>query len=116
MSALQLPKKRVEALDPADLERHLRAHGWEQRREIVGGRVGLFRHPSYPDEVFLPRDKRFVDFALRVGEVLAATAAVEKRTAWEVLEELSAGRPESSANGPPPSGRSRESPTRRPPS
>jgi hypothetical protein len=101
MNPLRLPKDRVDALDPVALESHLRAHGWRERRKASSARVGVFRHPSLPkEEVLLPRDKGFVDYALRVGEVLHALAIVEKRRIWEVLDELS-GRPaDASPNGP----------------
>jgi len=50
----------------------------------------VFGHPSYPaEEIVLPRDKGFVDYALRLGEVLVTLATVEKKTAWEMLEEFS---------------------------
>jgi hypothetical protein len=103
MNSLQLPKERVDVLDPAALESHLRTHGFQERSEASTARIGVYRHPAGPDEdVLVPRDKRFVDYALRVGEVLTALAVVEKRTAWQVLDELSACGGEVSANGPAP--------------
>ena len=100
MNPLRLPKERVQALDPTALESHLRAHGFQERAEASTARVGVFRHPSGPDEdVLVPRDKRFVDYALRVGEVLTTLAVVGKQTAWQVLDELSACGAEPSANG-----------------
>jgi hypothetical protein len=79
----------------------LRAQGWQERAEASSERIGVFRHPSSPEEeILVPRDRRFVDYALRVGEVLTAMAVVENRTAWEVLDELSACGAEASPNGP----------------
>ncbi|MCI0459609.1 MAG: hypothetical protein L0Z62_21885 [Gemmataceae bacterium] len=101
MNPLRLPKERVDSLDPAALESRLRAHGFQERSEASTARMGVFRHPSGPDEdVLVPRDKGFVDYALRVGEVLTALAVVEKRTAWQVLDELSGCGAEVSKNGP----------------
>jgi hypothetical protein len=101
MNPLRLPKDRVDALDPAAVEAHLRAHGFQERAEASTPRIGVFRHPSAPDEdLLVPRDKGFVDYALRVGEALTALATVEKRTAWEVLDELSASGADASPNGP----------------
>jgi hypothetical protein len=55
--------------------------------------VGIYHHPSDPEaEILLPRAKSFIDFALRMSEVLQALAAAEQRKAWEVLEELSTSR------------------------
>jgi hypothetical protein len=90
MNPLRLPKERVESLEPAALESHLRAHGFQECPEASTPRVGVFRHPSGPaEDVLVPRDRGFIDYALRVGEVLTAVAVVEKRTAWQVLDELS---------------------------
>jgi hypothetical protein len=91
MNPRRLPKESVDAVDPAALERYLRARGWRERAEASTGRIGVFRHPSLPEEEFLvPRERGFVDYALRVGEVLTALATVERRTTWQVLEALSA--------------------------
>jgi hypothetical protein len=98
---LRLPKERVLALDPADLEAYLLAHGWEADRRASSADVGVYRIPADPAaEILLPRDRGFVDYALRVGELLQALAAVERRTAWEVLEDFLARRHGSSPNGP----------------
>lgn len=89
MNALRLPKERVNALSPVLLESHLLAHGWQERAGASTAQVRVFEHPSHPaEELVVPRDKGFVDFALRVGEVLVTLAALERTTAWELLEEL----------------------------
>ena len=89
-SALQLPRERVLALDPATIEAYLAAHGWEADLGVSSPEAGIYRLPSDPQtEVVVPRDKDFVDYALRVGEVLREVAVAERRKAWEVLEDLS---------------------------
>lgn len=90
---LRLPKERVLALDPADLQAYLLARGWKADRRASTPDAGVYHFPTDPAaEIVLPRDRGFVDYALRVGEVLQALAAVERRTAWEVLEDVLARR------------------------
>jgi hypothetical protein len=99
---LRLPKERVLALDPKDVEAYLLARGWEADSRASSPAVGVYHRPAdTAAEVLVPRDRGFVDYALRLSEVLQAVATVERRTAWEVLEDLSPGPADSSANGPP---------------
>jgi hypothetical protein len=100
-SALQLPRDRVLALDPATVERYLAAHGWVLDAGASSPEVGVYHLPSDAQaEVVVPRDKDFVDYALRVGEVLRDVATAERRKAWEVLEDLSRQQAAVGGNGP----------------
>ena len=100
---LRLPLERVLALDPAAIEKYLLARGWEADRRGSSPEAGVFHLPADPEaEILLPRDRGFADYALRVSEVLQALAAAERRTAWEVLEDLSARHTGSSQDGPAP--------------
>lgn len=97
---LRLPNDRVLALDPAAVEAYLLAQGWEADRRASSRHAGVYHLPADPAaEILLPRDRDFVDYALRLSEVLQALAAAERRTAWQVLEDLSAQRTSASANG-----------------
>src|SRR5712692_965329 len=99
--SLRLPKERVLALDPADVEAYLLAHGWEADRQASSPEAGVYHLPSDPGaEILLPRDRNFADYALRLSEALQALATAERRTAWEVLESFPARRVGSSSNGP----------------
>jgi hypothetical protein len=100
-SALRLPRERILALDPANVEAYLTTHGWEVDPDLSSSEAGVYHLPANPQaEVIVPRHKDFVDYALRVGETLQEAAVAERRTAWEVLEELTARQAESSRNGP----------------
>jgi hypothetical protein len=114
-SALRLPKERVQAIDPADLEAYLRGHGWELDPDVSSPEAAVYHIPSDPGaEVIIPRDKGFADYALRVGEALGEMAVMERRTAWEVLEDLSRKEGRASANRPAASRRgARNTPRRR---
>jgi hypothetical protein len=99
-AALQLPKERVTLLDPADVGTYLLAHDWEEDRAAASVKVRAFRYRPSPDiAVLVPRDRGFRDYALRVGDVLQALAVVERRKAWEVLEDLLAHRQAPVRNG-----------------
>ncbi len=98
---LRLPIDRVLALDPAAVEAYLLAQGWEADRQASSRQAGVYHLAAVPAaEVLLPRDRDFVDYALRLSEVLQALAAAERRTAWQVLEDLSARPAAAPANGP----------------
>jgi hypothetical protein len=101
MSAgILLPRDRVVALDVAEIEAYLVAHGWERDPELSSREAAIYHLPADPRvEVILPRDKNLVDYALRVGEVLQALAVAERRTAWEVLEQFSARQANARPNG-----------------
>ena len=74
---------------PATVEAYLLAHGWEVDPEMSSSEAGVYHLPWDPrSEILVPRSKDFVDYALRVGEVLQALAVAERRTAWEVLEDV----------------------------
>jgi hypothetical protein len=76
--AFQLPRDRVNALEPMAVEAHLLAHGWQADPRASSPEVGIYHHPSDPDaEILLPRDKSFIDFALRMSEVVQALAVLD---------------------------------------
>jgi hypothetical protein len=107
-SALQLPKERVQALDPATVESYLAANGWLLDAGVSSAEVGVYHLPSDAQaEIVVPRDKNLVDYALRIGEALRDVAATERRKAWEVLEELSLQQAAAPRNGPAPENRGR---------
>ncbi len=100
-SAFQLPRDRVSALEPATVEAHLLARGWEADPGAFSPEGGVYRHPSDPAaEILLPRDKSFIDFALRMAEAVQVLSVAERRKVWDVLDELSTDRWVSSPDGP----------------
>jgi hypothetical protein len=100
-TAIQLPKERVDLLAPADLEDYLLGHGWHEDGSGSAVHVGKFRYDADPEvAVLVPRDRAFVDYAVRVGDVLQTLAVLERRPIWEILEALLAQRSRVVANGP----------------
>jgi hypothetical protein len=97
---LQLPKEQVALLDAADVEAYLLGHDWQEDPGASSSKVGTFRYRPSPEVVIrVPRDRAYLDYALRVGDVLQALAVVERRKAWEVMEDLLARRQVAPANG-----------------
>jgi hypothetical protein len=85
-----LPRERVVALDPAKIEAYLAAHGWKRDAGLSSSEAGVYQLAADPQaEILVPRNKEVVDYALRVGEALQAMAVAQRRTAWDVLEQLS---------------------------
>ncbi len=100
-ATLRWPKEQLDALAPAEVEAYLRAHGWKADAALSSPEVGVYHPPGDPEgKVLVPRDKGLSDYALRMSEVVQALASAERRTAWEVLENLSGRRALSSLNGP----------------
>jgi hypothetical protein len=110
---LRLPKERLDALEPTEVETYLLSRGWKADQEASSPELGVYHFPADEGaEVLVPRHMGFIDYALRLSEVLQAAASVERRTAWQVLEDLLAARPAASPNGAP---REREGRGTRPP-
>jgi hypothetical protein len=100
-ASLRLPKARVFALEPSELAAYLQAHGWKADQRASSAEAEVYRLlPDSAAEVLLPLDKGFADYALRVSELLQTLAAIERRRAWEVLEDLSARQAPSTASCP----------------
>jgi hypothetical protein len=100
-TAIQLPKERVALLDPSDIEGYLLTHGWEEDPSGSPAQVGRFRYGPDPRVTALvPRDRGFLDYAVRLGDVLHTLAVLERRPIWEVLETLLARRTSPASNGP----------------
>jgi hypothetical protein len=100
-TTMLLPKDRLLALAPADVERYVQAHGWEADARASSQEVGVYHRPGDPvAEILVPRDRGFVDYALRMADVLKELAAAQHRKAWEVLEDLSPRPAGASVNGP----------------
>jgi hypothetical protein len=100
-TTLRLPKQQLDGLSPAEVEAYLRARGWEADPALSSPEVGVYHRSGDPaTEILVPRDKDLIDYALRLSEVVQALAAVERRTAWAVLDDLSGQRGPSSPNGP----------------
>jgi hypothetical protein len=99
-TVFQLPKGRVELLEPADVQTYLLAHGWEEEPSGSPAPVGTYRYgPDREVTVLVPRDRAFGDYALRIGDVLHTLAVLANRPIWEMLDALLAQHARPAANG-----------------
>src|SRR5271166_1217835 len=89
-NGLKIPKEQLAALRPGDVQSYLLSRGWLADREASPPRGTLFRHPSIPDvEALLPLDRDLGDYVYRMADIVLVVAAVENRSVWEVLNDLS---------------------------
>ena len=89
-SVSRLPREKVAAIRPEQLAAYATARGWELDEAASDDRAAVYRRPGIPQaELLVPRHTGFIDYTLRVGEVLHNLAAVEGRTIWEVFLEFS---------------------------
>lgn len=105
-SVTQLPREKVAAIRPEQLETYATAKGWTLDEAASDGKAAIYRYPGIPQaELLVPRHHTFIDYPLRVGEVLHNLAVVEARTIWEVFLEFSDFGNPSPRNGNAKSGR-----------
>ena len=89
-SPVKLPRDQVEALRPGDVKLYLSSRGWASQPSFQSRDALVFRHSSFPGtEILLPIRRELGDFVLRMADVVTTLAAVEHRSAWEVLNDLS---------------------------
>ncbi len=89
-NGLKIPKNQLAALRPGDVQSYLLSRGWVADRQGSPRLGTLFRHPSIPDaEALLPLDRDLGDYILRMADIVLVVSAVENRSVWEVLNDLS---------------------------
>jgi hypothetical protein len=89
-NGLKLPKDQLVALRPVDVRLYLESRGWVADPQASPPRGVLLRYPALPDaEALLPLSRDIADFASRMGDVIQMVSAVERRSVWEVLNDLS---------------------------
>ncbi len=89
-STLRLPKEQVAALRPGDVQLYLTGRGWRAEAHGTSPKAIVFRSQSYPQaELLLPANREVRDFVLRMADVVVGLAAIEGRSAWAILNDLS---------------------------
>lgn len=78
-------KSSFEALRPLDVAAYVRSTGW-RLTGFWGTDASVWS--SAEREIVLPEHTQFADFALRMAEVVAALAEVEKRSQLELFRDL----------------------------
>jgi hypothetical protein len=88
MSNEDLPKDILQLIKPQQVRSYALAKGW-QRIPGVNGRIALFDHPNGNwDQLIVPMDESFDDYANRLRDVIANLATFESRPVAEVLNDL----------------------------
>ena len=88
-SAFKMPRDQIEALRPGDVRLYLLSRGWVPIDE-GSAKATEFRHPSFRGaELVLPLKKEVGDFVLRMADVVSGLAAIERRSAGEIINDLS---------------------------
>ena len=88
---LKLPRDRIEALRPRDVQHYLASRGWTPVEEESTPIASIHRHPTMGNaEVIVPLRRELADYALRMADIAQALAIVEQRPVLEVLSDLSA--------------------------
>ena len=83
-----LPKNILQLIKPQQVRSYALAKGW-QRVPDVNGRIALFNHPNGNwDQLIVPMDESFDDYANRLRDVIENLAAFESRPVVEVLNDL----------------------------
>lgn len=84
----QLPEDLLQLVTPQQARSYLLAKGW-QRVPGVNGTIALFSRPESDEEqVIVPMEPSFDDYARRVADVVLELAEFEKRPTAEVLQDL----------------------------
>jgi hypothetical protein len=88
MSNEALPKGILQLIKPQQVRTYALAKGW-QRVPDVNGRIALFNHPQgHWDQLIVPMEESFDDYAKRLRDVVENLAAFESRPLIEVLNDL----------------------------
>ena len=88
---LQLPPDQLAAVRAEDVQLYLSSHGWKRDDGSSTAQGSVYHYPGLRDaEVVLPGRRDLADYVQRVNDVVQMLAAVEERTLWQVLADLSA--------------------------
>ena len=87
----QLPFDQLAALRSEDVQLYLASQGWRRDNGSSTPQGNVYRYPALPDaEALLPARRDLADYTERMGDVVQMLSAVEQRSAWQVMADLSA--------------------------
>ena len=87
MTVPMIDRKLLQAIDPADAVAYLESRGWHRRAQVR--RMLLWGQPGNGEqEVLLPLERRLVDFADRMHDLVLDLSEAEKRPPGSVLRDL----------------------------
>ncbi|MDX2038128.1 MAG: hypothetical protein SFX72_15880 [Isosphaeraceae bacterium] len=87
---LRLPKDQLACLLTEDVQQYLSSRHWKRDEESSTAKASIYHHPDLPDaEAVVPGRRELADYVERMGDVVQILSAVEERSAWQVLADLS---------------------------
>jgi hypothetical protein len=90
-TSIRLPFDQLAALRFEDVQLYLASQGWKRDDASSTAKGNVYRYPAIEDaEALLPARRGLADYAERMGDVVQMLAAVEQRSAWQVMADLSA--------------------------
>jgi hypothetical protein len=89
-ASLNIPKERLEALRPEDVQMYLRSRGWKLDSDATTEKAVVYRFAGEPDaEIIVPRRRDLRDYVARVADIAQMLTAVERRSVWQILSDIS---------------------------
>ncbi len=87
---LQLQRDQFAALRAEDVQLYLSSHGWKRDDATSSAKASIYHYPGIGDaEAVVPGRRDLADYTQRMEDVVEMLAAVEERTVWQVLADLS---------------------------
>jgi hypothetical protein len=84
-----LPMDQVASLTPDDLQIYLAGHGWIRDTTASSDLANVYRFPTLESaEALVPRLRELGDYLDRMADVVRVLAAVERRNAGQILNDL----------------------------
>jgi hypothetical protein len=90
MTSLRLPSAQLAALSLEDVQLYVASQGWKSDPSLASSKALLYTVPDASDaELLIPKTKELGDYVNRMADVVQMLAAVEERSIWEVLNDIS---------------------------
>ena len=75
-------------LRPLDVQNYARATGWQRVQGVKGDIAVYHRVDSEDDEIIVPQNPNYADYALRMAEAVSALSDAERRLPGEIVADL----------------------------
>lgn len=75
-------------LRPLDVQNYVRATGWQRVQEVQGDIAVYHRANAEYDEIIVPQNPNYSDYALRMAEAIDVLSATEHRLPGEIVADL----------------------------
>ena len=89
ITGIRLPQDQLLALRLEDVQLYLESRRWHVDSAKGNGLATYYRNDEAKADILLPRDRDLADYTERMADMLLTLAAVENRTVWEILNDVS---------------------------